>query len=151
MPRVPAVLANRGTIREYAITASEAWEVGAVVLLDGNETLIEASADPTVLLGFSLAEVSAGDLAGEMAGLGLGCPVALAEVGTRFWIDGDNDPVATDRNRKYGMAVDADGIWHIDGTETTTTSLYVHDIDTDINRYLVEVLASRMQVPTAAS
>jgi len=150
-PLTPAGLASDYNVREYPIKAAEAWESGALVYADGNEELVECAADPTTVLGVAIAKVSAGDLAGEMAGLGLECPVVLAEVGTYFWGAGDNDPVITDRHRFYGAAADSDGIWYVDGTETTTTVFYVVDVDLVRNLYLVQIKASVMQIPVAAS
>ena len=86
-----------------------------------------------------------------MSGLGLGCGVFLAEVGTYFWAAGDNDPVATDVNRQYGAAVDADGVWYVDGTEVTATVFYVVRVDLVRNLYLVQFLASVQQIPVASS
>lgn len=140
----PFTPANKPLVRHYPIKAAEAWTLGAVLLLDANEDLIEAAADPTLVLGFALAPASAGDLVGELAGLGLEMPVAVAEAGKRFWCAGDNDPVKADINQKFGVT-GANSDWTLDGTETGVTVLYVHDIDLDRNLYLVSVIAAIQQ------
>lgn len=150
-PLTPAGLAADYNVREYPIKSGEAWEIGSLVYADGNEELVECSADPTTVLGVCLAKVSSGDLYGEMAGLSLEAPVVLAEPGTYFWAAGDNDPVATDRHRYYGAAKDSDGIWYVDGTETTTTVFFVVDVDLVRDLYLVRFKTSIMQVTPASS
>lgn len=147
MPAQFAIPHNRDSdgIRHYPIASAEAWALGALVLLDGSEDLIEAGADPTSILGWAMAPASAGDLIGNMAGLGLECPVYVAEEGRKVWMSGDNNPVKADINQVYGVVVDGDGIWIVDGTETTATRVYVHAIDTVLNLYLVSILAANRQ------
>jgi len=147
MPAPYAVPHNRDSdgIREYDVAAGEAWAKGALVLLDASEDLIEAGADPATILGWAMVPVTAGDLIGEMAGLGLGASVYVAEEGRKAWMSGDNDPVKADINQSYGVVVDADGIWTVDGTETVNTRVYVHQIDLTLNLYLVSILAANRQ------
>lgn len=128
----------------HDLKAAETFEIGAVVLLDANEEIIEASADPTSILGFA-AHAAAPAFESVPVIEANKCLVFKATEGQKFWIAGDNDPTADDLNQEYGMAVDSDGIWYLDGTETTTTSLYVHDIDTDRNLYKVSVTVAERQ------
>lgn len=145
MPKMHPIPAEERSVKEYPIKAAEAWALGAAVVLDATPELTECGADPAAILGFSMAPVAAGDLSGSMAGLGLGCPVAIAEEGRKFWMDGDNAPVITDVGESYGIAVDGDGVWHVDGTDPTNTKVYVHKVDLVRNRYLVSVLAAARQ------
>ena len=141
-------------VQKYNIKAAEAWALGAAVVLDATPELTECGADPLVILGFAEEPVFAGDRAGDrkgtttgnLAGFSLGASVAIAEEGRKFWLDGDNDPVAGDVNQSYGIAVDGDGVWYVDGTDAVNQRVYVHDVDLDTKRYLVSVLAANRQV-----
>ncbi len=147
MPAPYAVPHNRDSdgIREFDIASGEAWAKGALVLLDSSEDLAEVAADPAEVLGWAMVAVTAGDLIGEMAGLGLGASVYVAEEARKCWMSGDNDPVKGDINQAYGAVVDGDGIWTVDGTETTAKVFYVHQIDLTRNLYLVSIVAAARQ------
>lgn len=147
MPKIPAIAHNRDSdaIRHYTIASGEAWEPGALLVLDASEDLTECGADPASILGWALDKVAAGDIAGKLAGFSLTAAVYVAEAGRKAWMQGDNDPVKADINQSYGVAVDGDGIWYVDGTDQSNTRVYVHDIDTDRNMYLVSVLEANRQ------
>lgn len=139
IPAEPAV----GDVSEYTVAASETFKRGAVVLLDGSEDIIEAGADPASILGFAAMEWPEGGAAAP-ADFTL-IPIFKATEGQKFWMSGDNDPVKADRNQSYGIIADGDGIWTVDGTETTATRVYVHDIDLERNLYKVSVLVANRQ------
>ncbi len=147
MPAPYAVPHNRDpdAIIHHSIASGEAWAKGALVLLDSGEDLAEVAADPAEVLGWAMVGVTAGDLIGEMAGLGLDCPVYVAQENRKAWMSGDNDPVKADINQVYGAVVDGDGIWTVDGTETTALVFYVHQIDLTRNLYLVSIVAAARQ------
>lgn len=142
-PAIPAT-GRSGNVVEHSIASGEAWEVGSLVVLDGSEDLTECGTDPASILGWALAEVAAGDLAGDMAGLGIGCGVLVAREGVTCWMEGDNAPTKADLNQSYGVTTSG-GVWIVDGTDTTNTRVYVHEIDTDRNMYRVSILAANRQ------
>lgn len=135
---VPVV--QEAEVRQYDLEASQTFGYGAVVLLDGSQEIVEAGADPATILGIALKE---GDEALPFDDKVL---VALAEGDGQFWMDGDDDPVASDVDQEYGIAKDGDGVWHVDGTDTSATRVYVIDVDLDRNRYLVKFLEANRQV-----
>ncbi|MGW8181773.1 MAG: hypothetical protein ACWGQW_23835 [bacterium] len=54
----------------------------------------------------------------------------------------------TDIGEDYAVAVDANGVYYLDGTDTTNVCLNVVDIDTDRNLYEVAFLASTLSPAT---
>lgn len=143
MPRFAAIpQANRRT-RMYPLASGQTFLKGAAVLLDASEEVIEASADPTAVLGFA-AEPAAGRdiLTDEML-------VNVAGPTRSFLMTGDNDPTENDVNQQYGVAKDADGVWYVDGTDTTNVVVEVVAVDLDRNLYEVVVLESDLQIPDA--
>lgn len=150
MPKFPALAAD-GTrrIRQFSIAVASTYKLGAAVLLDAGEDLIEAGADPASILGFAAAPVTSGKLVGELADSSTdigGAPVQLAEEGRLFWMAGDSNPVKADINQKFGLVKDADGIWTVDKTDIVNTKVHVHDVDLDRNLFLVSVLAANRQI-----
>ena len=127
-----------GRVKEYTLAAAQTFKSGALVLMDANEDVATCGADPTSVLGVSASPAAAEPEPGRVL-VNLGSEEAL------FWADGDNAPTKADINQQYGAAVDGDGIWHVDGTETTAKVFYVVDVDLDTNRYLVRILAAVRQ------
>ncbi|NIN68897.1 MAG: hypothetical protein GTO63_30260 [Anaerolineae bacterium] len=132
-------------IRRYDMKAAEVWAIGAVVLLDANEELVEAGADPATILGF--VQHASGVEPYPTKGY-----VALADdEKARFWLTGSSDgsavatPAKANLNQSYGLAVDSDGIWYLDLSDTTNTRAYVHRIDLEQNRFEVSILAANRQ------
>lgn len=139
MPAFPATPDARSRkLRQYAQKAGETFKLGACVLLDANEDILEAGADPASIRGFAAEPAGKDPEAGKVL-------VAVCDQGELFWMAGDNAPVKADINQNYGIVKDADGIWTVDGTETTNTRVHVHQIDTDRNLYLVSVLEANRQ------
>lgn len=132
--------ASNERVRQFDVKAAETFTLGALVVLDGSEELTECGADPASILGMVLHSEDVDPLDTTKA------LVALAEEGRTFWMPGDDDPTAADVNQSYGVAVDGDGIWHVDGTEAVNTRVYVHAVDLDRKLYEVSVLAANRQV-----
>jgi hypothetical protein len=145
MPAFPATPAIYGghSVRQYKVKAAEDWKLGAALVLDGTPELTECGADPAAILGFAAEPVTAG-VSSDPEGALL-CLVNVASEGQKFWMSGDNAPLISDVNKSYGIAVDGDGIWYVDGTEAVNTRVYVHQVDLDRNLYLVSVLAANRQ------
>lgn len=131
-----------GEIRQFDEASGETFEAGSLVLLSGAQEVTEAGADPASILGWVLHD--AGDHPEDGK-----CLVVLADgkdgVG-QCWMSGDDDPVASDVDQEYGVAVDGDGVWYVDGTDTTNTRVYVVDVDLDKNMYLVRILEANRQI-----
>ncbi len=133
-------------IQQYELTAAQTFLAGALVLLDGSQTVAECGADPAAVLGVALHPATSGGAGGDRDFLTDKILVALAGRGNTFLFEGDNDPVAADIGVAYGAVKDGDGIWTVDGTETVATVFTVRDVDLERNLYLVEILDSVAQV-----
>lgn len=136
-PALPAYAAD-APAAEFTIAAAQTYKMGAALLLDANEDLAECGADPAAILGF----------AAHPANLNIPASKALvwkASEGQKFWMAGTSAPVKANINQSFGIVKDADGIWVVDITETVATRVYVHQIDTDRNLFLVSVLAANRQ------
>ncbi len=132
---------NKGrTVQEFDMKAAETFIDGAIVLLDAAEDVAEVAADPTAVLGIAI-----GDAAGRTVDA-TKILVALPQPGRTFLIAGDNNPIKDDIGKEYGAVKDSDGIWTIDGTETTAKVFKVIDIDLDTNMYEVEIIDSIAQL-----
>lgn len=141
MPKLPVTPDARSrNLRQFNQDSAAAFKVGAAVVLAADEEIEECGADPALIRGFA---ATAAGLDPESA---TKCLVACCDQGEKFWITGDNDPVAGDVNQSYGITEDADGIWHLDGTKTAGDArLYVHAVDIDRKSYLVSVLEANRQ------
>lgn len=129
MAKVPAI-PNQGThLRVYDLKAGEVFNSGAAVTLSSGE-VAECGADPASILGF--AEHASG--VDPDPGIVV---VATATAASTFWLEGSSDPAEADIGVKYGLAVDGDGDWYLDKTETTNTRVVVEAID--LTRKLFEV------------
>jgi hypothetical protein len=145
MPRIPAIPAagNVRDNRKFTLAAAQTFKDGALVLMDASEDIAECGADPAAIFGVALEPATK-----DPEGVGV-IIVMPFEEGAKVWIDGDNDPTKADINQEYGVTKDGDGIWHLDGTKTGASArLYVHNVDLDVKRYLVSVLAANRQVST---
>lgn len=131
---------NKGRdVKEYPLNDGETFIEGALVLLDADEEVAECGADPAAVLGLSLGD--AGNLPRDEHAL-----VALAKSDSTFLMPGDDDPTEDDINQEYGAAVDGDGVWYVDGTDTTNIVFYVEDVDTDRNLYEVKIVEAARQI-----
>jgi len=137
-----AVPNSRVRVREFPVASGETFTSGAIVLMDSGEDIAEVGADPTALLGIALGAATSGVSTHVDPTKVL---VAIAEEGSEFLMSGDNDPVEADINISYGVVADGDGIWTVDGTETTAEVVHVQDIDLLRNLYIVKFLAAVLQ------
>lgn len=132
---------NKGrTVQEFDMASGETFIDGAIVLLDGSEEVAEVAADPTAVLGIAI-----GDAANRTVNA-TQILVAMPSPGRTFLIAGDNAPLASDVGVEYGAVKDSDGIWTLDGTETTVKVFKVIDIDLDTLMYEVEIIDSIAQL-----
>lgn len=148
MPQRPRVARTSAgmhpTIREYTLKSGEQPQAGDFVHLDSNEEVVRTtSADPTPLLG--IAEEDYDTLANTGKIL-----VAVVTGDTILAMEGDNAPTINDLNQSYGIARDSDGVWTVDGTDTTNTRVSVVDYHLAVggigqNIYFVKVLAAHRQ------
>lgn len=137
-PIIPVAKDRR--IVQYDLAAAQTFKKGAAVLLNASEEVATCAADPAVILGFAAAPAGADP---ESATKQL---VYVAEPGRRFWGEGDNAPTMDDVNQTYGMAVDSDGFWYVDGAEGSALSVYIHNVDLERNLYEFSVLATVAQI-----
>ncbi len=118
----------------YALKASETFNVGDLVKLDSTPEVLELSgADDTPILGV------AAESAANVVESGF-VMVWPGVTGAVFAITGDNAPVITDVDNEYGYIQDGDGIYTLDGTETSNVVFYVVGVDIDRALYFVTFL-----------
>lgn len=137
-PALPAYTADQPA-EEMTLAAGQTYKLGAAVLMDASEDIAECAADPAVIRGF----------AAHPAGFHIPatkCLVWKASEGQKFWMAGTSAPVKGNINGSFGIVKDADGIWVVDITEVAATRVYIHQIDTDRNLFLVSVLAANRQI-----
>jgi hypothetical protein len=127
--------------RQYTMKVGETFTEGAFVVLDGTPEVTECGADPASILGIALHVNPATTDWNYRKVL-----VALAQEDGMFWIQGNNNPLATDVNTTQSIAVDGDGIWGLDDTDGANQRCYIHDVDLVRNLYLVSVLAANRQI-----
>lgn len=130
-----------GPTQRYTMKVGETFTEGAFVVLDGTPEVTECGADPASILGIALhANPAVGDWNYREV------LVAKATEDARFWLQGDDDPVAANVGTSMSIAVDGDGIWYVDGTDAVNTRVYVHEVDLVRKLYKVSVLAANRQV-----
>lgn len=137
-PAMPAYAADQPT-EEMTLAGAQTFKMGAAVLMDANEDIAECGADPAAIRGFAACPAGTHFPATKIL-------VWKASEGQKFYMAGTSAPVKADINQSYGIVKDADGIWVVDKTEAVNTRVYVHQIDTDRNLFLVSVLAANRQV-----
>lgn len=139
MPAVPAVGVRDN--RKFTLAAAQTFKDSAFVLLDASEDIAECGAAPAVVYGIALEPATK-----DPEGTGVVIVMPLWE-GQKIWIDGNVVPVKADINQSYGLLKAADGVWILDKAQTGGAArAYVHAIDTDVNRYLISILAANRQV-----
>ena len=125
---------SRPAVQRYTLKASETFKRGDPVTIDSNEdVLIVSGTDPASILGFAAEDAADVIESGYVV-------VWLADGNTVFAMSGDNDPTADDVNQSYGIVDDGNGVWTVDGTDTSATRLYVLDVDIDSKLYFCYVL-----------
>lgn len=125
---------SRPVVQDFELKSSQTFKRGDPVVIDSNEEIaIVSGADPSEITGFSCVDAADVIESGRV-------PVWLANGDTIFAMSGDNDPTADDVNQKYGIVDDGNGVWTVDGTDTSNTRVHVLDIDTNRKLYFVQVL-----------
>jgi hypothetical protein len=138
VPGMPAV--DKHDNMRLPTAAGQTFGLSALVVLDGSKNVTECGADPALIYGMAL-EPAGKDPEGAYT------IVAPAFEGQFFWMPCSADPViATHQNNSYGVAKDADGIWHVDFSDTTNKRVYVHQVDEDTKRVRVSVLEANRQI-----
>lgn len=130
-------------INWYQYKSAETWTRGAVMAMDSNGEIVEASADPTAIIGvaasandqgpgFSMAD-SPTIVTYRDRKVGIFKANALTTFVGRG-VNGGTDPVTptlTMLDTQFGLTVDSDGIWVIDIAETSTVSVEIVGIITN--------------------
>jgi hypothetical protein len=137
VPGTPAV-ADHDFIR-LPLAAGQTFLNGALVVLDASKNVTECGADPTAIYGMAL-EPAGKDPEGDY------CIIAPAIEGKFYWMPCSTDPAQANVSKPYGVAKDADGIWHVDFTDTVNTRVFVHEISVDTKMARVSVLAANRQI-----
>ncbi len=106
---LPAIVMKGRRIRRFPREAATTYVEGAPVLLDASGEIIEAGADPAVLLGFAAHDaVLTFD---PDPGFAL---VFVAYPDSTFLLEGLSDPVAADVGDLRELGVDANGVALVD-------------------------------------
>lgn len=120
----------------HPLASGETFKAGDFVVLNSSEEIEEVdSADETPVYG--IANENAADVIEEGY-----VTVTVFTPNLVIAIQGDNAPVAGDVNQEYGYVEDGDGVYTIDGTDTTNAVLRVLDIDIERELYLCTILAA---------
>jgi hypothetical protein len=126
----------------HTLKAGETFNAGDFVELDANEDILEVSgADPTPLYGL------AAENATDVVEAGYVMVYPFIDGVNQMAMQGDNAPTADDVGQKYGIIEDGDGIYTVDGTDTTNVRVYVHDVDINRELYFCTVLESHRFIP----
>lgn len=139
-----SAIPNKGRrIRSFPIAAAQTYPLGAPVLLNAAGAIVEAGADPAVILGFALEPAVAANLAPSAERL-----VSVAYPDSTWWIEGTTNPVAADIGDQYDVGVDGDGVARLDHTSQAAIRLTIEDIDTTRNLYEVSIIGVNRQFQT---
>ncbi len=120
LPAIP----NKGRrIRRFPLESSATYVEGAPVLLDGNGEIIEAGADPAVILGFAAHDAVLVELDPD-PGFAL---VFVAYPDSTFFLEGLADPIPGDVGEPRDVGVDGDGVALVD-TASGASRLLIEDV-----------------------
>lgn len=118
-----------GRVVTRPIAASQAWNTGALLLVDNNGAFAECGADPAAIAAVALAptgsDTSGFNILGQKA-FPPGQMQAATIKGRRFIAKYVGTLPAADGGA-YGVVRDSDGFWKVDFTETTATRLKLVD------------------------
>lgn len=135
---LPAIV-QRASVRQRDLAAAQTFKIGAVVLLDAAENIVEAGANPATIYGFALHDAAVDPFTTKVL-------VAEADSASRFWLQGTSSPIKDNIGKSFGLVKHADGHWIVNIADTTNTRVQVIDIDLDRDLFLVNVLAANRQV-----
>lgn len=142
LPAIP----NKGRrIRRFPLESAATYLEGAPVLLDASGEIIEAGADPAVILGFSAHDAVLTELDPD-PGFAL---VFVAYPDSTFFLEGtDPDPVAGDVGETRDLDVDGVGVGTVAST-TAATRMLIENIfikgDGPAGFYEISILAANRQ------
>lgn len=120
LPAIP----NKGRrIRRFPLESSATYVEGAVILLDANGELVEAGADPAVILGFAAHDAVLAELDPD-PGFAL---VFVAYPDSTFFLEGLADPIPGDVGESRDVGVDGNGVALLD-TASGAARLLIEDI-----------------------
>lgn len=119
---LPAIPNTGRRIRRFPLESAASYVEGAVVLLDGNGEIIEAGADPAVILGFAAHDAVLLELDPD-PGFAL---VFVAYPDSTFFLEGLSDPIATDVGESRDVGVDGNGVALVD-TASGAARLRIED------------------------
>ena len=120
LPAIP----NKGRrIRRFPLESSATYVEGAVILLDANGELVEAGADPAVILGFAAHDAVLTELDPD-PGFAL---VFVAYPDSTFFLEGLADPIPGDVGESRDLGVDGNGVALLD-TASGAARLLIEDI-----------------------
>ena len=120
LPAIP----NKGRrIRRFPLESSATYVEGAVILLDANGELVEAGADPAVILGFAAHDAVLTELDPD-PGFAL---VFVAYPDSTFFLEGLADPIPGDVGESRDVGVDGNGVALVDDA-SGASRLRIEDI-----------------------
>lgn len=141
-----------GRIVERDIAAAQAWNTGALVLVDANGAFAECGADPAAVAAVALAPTGADTSGFNILGTKAFPPGKMQAAtikGRRFTAKYIGTLPAADGGL-FGVVKDSDGDWKVDFTETVNTRLKLIGRRTlspeNIARVVVEFLDANVQV-----
>ena len=145
MPRLrpwPSIwpIGKRPIANRYVLKSGETFKKGDAVVKDGTPEVQEVSgANPTPILGFAAEDAES---VGEP---GFVMVYTAADQGVLFAMNGDDDPVVGDVDIDYGILEDSDGVYHVNGAETSSTRLTVKKVDLPRKLYYCVVRTANVQ------
>lgn len=154
-PQVSGNLSGYPDVREFGVTAAEAFEVGELVYMDVNTGLIlVCGADPALIAGISGAAAAFG-LGSQWPGNiydGVKIPVTLLNSNTLVFMSSTTTPLLTHVGNAYGVAK-VGHTWQVDTGDTSATRVVVVDIYNSPQQegFLVKFLAANLQFDAVAS
>ncbi len=140
-------------IVQRAIAASQAWNKGALLVLDSDGAFAECGADPeqvcAVALGPTGSDTSGFNILGQKA-FPPGYMQAEPVQGRKRFCAKYTGTLPAADGGEYGVVRDTDGLWKVDFAETTTTVVTLVDRRTaspeNVALVVVEFLESAVQV-----
>lgn len=120
---LPAIPNTGRRIRRFPLESAATYVEGAVVLLDANGELIEAGADPALILGFAAHDAVLTELDPD-PGFAL---VFVAYPDSTFFLEGLADPIPGDVGESRDVGVDGNGVALLD-TASGAARLLIEDI-----------------------
>jgi hypothetical protein len=120
---LPAIPNTGRRIRRFPLQSAAAYVEGAPVLLDANGEIVEAGADPAVILGFAAHDAVLLELDPD-PGFAL---VFVAYPDSTFFLEGLADPIPGDVGENRDVGVDGNGVALVD-TASAAARLRIEDI-----------------------